>query len=376
VPDWKVSVQSQGNERGLQSFAFHPQFNQRGAAGFGKFYTVTDTSNTTVAADFKPSGGGNHTHDLILLEWTAKNPAAVTYDGGAPRELLRVEEPFANHNGGHLTFNPLAKSGDSDFGLLYMGMADGGSGGDPLNHAQNLNSAFGKILRLNPLGTNGANGKYGIPANNPFANDGNPNTLGEIYAYGVRNPQRIFWDPKNANMFMSDIGQDTVEKISPVTAGANLGWNVWEGSFKFVSGRPSRVDTTEPRKDPKVTYPVVEYGQIDPLLQPNSAAIGGLVYRHARIPQLTNLLIFGDNPSGEIFYVNADNLPKGGQESIRRILLNDNGVTKTYLQLIKEKNAAQGKPPATRADLRFGEGPDGQIFLLNKRDGTIRLLVP
>jgi hypothetical protein len=372
--EWEVSVQAMGSERGLQSFAFHPQFNQRGAGGFGKFYTVIDTANTKVPADFKPSGG-NHTHDTVLLEWTAKNPAAAAYDGGSPRELLRIEQPFANHNAGHLTFNPLARPG-ADFGLLYMGFADGGSGGDPLNHAQNLNSIFGKILRLDPLGTNSSNKKYGVPANNPFAADGDPNTLGEIYAYGVRNPQRIFWDSKNGSMFMSDIGQDTVEKISSVTAGANLGWNIWEGSFKFVSGRPSQVDMTEPRKDPKVTYPIVEYGQLDPLFQPNSAAIGGLVYRNTRIPQLTNLLIFGDNPSGEIFYVNADNLPKGGQDSIRRILLNDNGVSKTFLQVIKEKNAAQGKPAATRADLRFGEGPDGQIFLLNKRDGTIRLLVP
>ena len=210
---------------------------------------------------------------------------------------------------------------------------------------------------------------------NPFANDGKADTLGEIYAYGVRNPQRLFWDPKNGNMFMSDIGQDTVEEISPVTAGANLGWNVWEGSYKYLSGRPTGVEASDPRSDPKVTYPIVEYGQIDPLLQSNSAAIGGLVYRSTRIPQLTNLLIFGDNPSGEIFYVNADNLPKGGQDSIRRILLNDNGTSKTFLQVIKEKNAAQGRTPATRADLRFAEGPDGQIFLINKRDGTIRVLV-
>src|SRR5215510_12122128 len=91
--DWKVGVQAMGNERGLQSFAFHPQFNQRGTGGFGKFYTVVDTTNTTIAADFKPSGG-NHTHDTVLLEWAAKDPAAAAYDGGAPRELLRYEQPF------------------------------------------------------------------------------------------------------------------------------------------------------------------------------------------------------------------------------------------------------------------------------------------
>jgi glucose/sorbosone dehydrogenase len=372
APAWGVSVQSMGNERGVQSFAFHPQFNQRGTGGFGKFYTVTDTSNMAPPADFKPSGGG-HTHDTILLEWTAKNPGAATYDGGAPRELLRFAQPFANHNGGQLTFHTLASPRDADFGLLYMGFADGGSGGDPLKHAQNLNSAFGKILRLDPLGSTSANGKYGIPAGNPFANDSDANTLGEIYAVGLRNPQRIFWDPKNGNMFVADIGQNTVEKISLVTAGANLGWNVWEGSFGFVSG--SGVNLANRRGDPKLIYPVVEYGQPDPLFQPNSAVTGGYVYRQTAIPQLTGLLLFGDNPSGEIFYIHADNLPKGGQDAIRRIMFNDDGTSKNLLQLIKEKNVKQGKPLATRADLRFGLGPEGRIFVLNKRDGTIRLFV-
>ena len=377
APAWGVSVQSMGNERGVQSFAFHPQFNQRGTRGFGKFYTYTDTSNTTPTADFKPSGG-NHTHDTILLEWTAKDPAAATYDGGPPRELVRFEQPFANHNGGQLTFNPLASPRDADFGLLYMGLADGGSGGDPLKHAQSLSSAFGKILRIDPLGSNSANGKYGIPAANPFANDNDSSTLGEIYAIGVRNPQRLFWDPKNRNMFVGDIGQNTVEKISLVTAGANLGWNVWEGSFRYVDGRDGGVNVANPRSDPKITYPIVEYGQLDPLFQPSSSMTGGSVYRQNAIPQLNGLLVFGDIPSGEIFYVHADNLPKGGQDPIRRIMfndVNDKGVSKNLLTLIKEKNAKQGKMPATRADLRFGLGPDGRIFVLNKRDGTIREFV-
>jgi hypothetical protein len=370
-PRWAVNVQSQGNERGFQSFAFHPQFNRRGAAGFGKFYTYTDTTNTTPPPDFTPSGG-NNTHDTILLEWTAKDPGASTYDGAPPRELLRFEQPFANHNGGHVIFNPVASARDADFGMLYVGVADGGSGGDPLNLSQNLNSAFGKILRIDPLGANSGNGKYGIPARNPFVNDGKAETLGEIYAYGVRNPQRLFWDSKTGRMFVADIGQNTVEEISPVTAGANLGWNVWEGSFTYAN---RTVNTENPRADKSMTYPVVEYGQLDPLLQGNSAVTGGLVYRHNAIRQLANLLIFGDNPSGEIFYVNADKLPNGGQDAIRRILFDVNSESKTLLDLIKETNVKQGKAPATRADLRFGLGPDGQVFILNKRDGMIRLLV-
>ena len=370
---WGVGVESTGRERGFQSFAVHPQFGQPGTPGFGKLYTWTDTSNTAPTADFAP-GGGDDTHATVLLEWTASNPAAATYDGGPPRELLRLEQPFRNHNAGHMSFDPFAAPGDADFGLLYVGAADGGSGGDPLGVAQNLSLPYGKILRLDPLGSNSANGEYGVPASNPFAGDDDAATLGEIYASGVRNPQRFGWDPRNGNLFLADIGQNIVEELSLVTAGANLGWNAWEGSFGFISREA--VSLTNRRSDALVTYPVVEYGQPDPLLQPQSAITGVHVYRSDAIPQLANLVLFGDFPSGEMFYIQADELPDGGQDAIRRILLNDGGESKTLLQVIQEKNVGQGKPPATRADLRYAAGPDGQVFLLNKHDGTIRLLVP
>lgn len=368
---WGVSVQALGRERGFQSFAFHPQFAQPGTRGFGKFYTYTDTTNQTPAADFTTTNPAT-THDTVMLEWTAKTPGAATYDGSAPRELFRLRQPFANHNAGHMAFDPFAAAGSPDFGLLYIGVADGGSGGDPMRLAQNLGSAFGKILRIDPLGTSSATKKYGIPANNPFVKtDG---ALPEIYAYGVRNPQRFTWDARNRNLFLADIGQNIVEEISLVTPGANLGWNDWEGSFRFISREAVSVE--KPRSDSKVTYPIAEWGQIDPLLQPNSAASGLVVYRGTQIPQLTNLVIFTDMPSGEIFYVSADKLPAGGQEPIRRILLNWNGAAKTMLEVIQEKNKAQGKAPATRSDLRLSFGPDNQVFLLNKGDGTIRVLTP
>ena len=371
-PKWGLNINSQGNERGFQSFAFHPHFGRTGTPGYGRFYTYVDTANMPPVVDFKPNGG-NHTHDAVLLEWTAKNAGAATYDGGAPRELMRFEHPFGNHNGGQLAFNPLAAANSGDFGLLYMGVADGGSGGDPLNMSQKLNSAFGKIFRIDPLGTNSANGKYGIPKDNPFANDNNPETLAEIYAYGVRNPQRFAWDSRNGNLYVADIGQNIVEEVSQVTKGANLGWNTWEGSFGFISREAVRLEN--PRSDPKMVYPLAEYGQLDPLLQPQSAVTMGVVYRRKEIPQLSNLLIFGDNPSGEIFYVNADKLPNGGQDAIRRVLFTDKGETKTLLKLVQEKNVAQGKPASTRADLRFGEGPNGEIYVMSKRDGVIRQIV-
>lgn len=371
APAWNVQVQSNGFERGIQSFAFHPQFNQRGTPGYGKFYTYTDTSNVTPKPDFV-TAGTKRTHDTVLLEWTAKNPAAATYDGDGPRELLRAAQPFPNHNGGQIGFNRLAAPGSPEFGLLYVGLGDGGAGGDTLNVAQNLSQAFGKILRIDPLGKDSANGRYGIPPSNPFVKDGKPDTLKEIYAYGVRNPQRFSWDPKTGRLFVADIGQNAVEEISPVTAGANLGWNRWEASFPYVKGE---VDPTRQRDEPGLTWPVVEYDHRDLLFQ-RAAITGVIICRQSAIKPLLNKMIFGDNPSGQIFYVDADNLPNGGQAAIRQILFNDKGARKTLLQLIVEKNAEQKKEPAGRADLRFGEGPNGQIFVLNKRDGVIRLLVP
>jgi hypothetical protein len=368
---WGVPVQSMGRERGFQSFAFHPQFGQAGTPGYGKFYTYTDTSNMMPMSDFLPMPGGMNTHDTVLLEWTARTPSALSYDGNPPRELFRIRQPFANHNAGQMAFNPNATAGQAEYGLLYVGVADGGSGGDPLNMAQNLGSAFGKVFRIDPLGNNSPTKKYGIPSSNPFIKTAG--ALPEIYAYGVRNPQRLAWDSKNGNLFVAEIGQNIVEEISIIKAGANLGWNLWEGSYRFISRQA--ISLENPRSDPKITFPIVEYGQLDPLFQSNSAASGLVVYRGNEISQIANLVLFTDLPSGEMFYFSADRLPEGGQDPIHRIILRHNGSDKTMLQLIQENNKAQGKTPATRSDLRLAMGPANQVLLLNKGDGTIRRLV-
>jgi len=263
--------------------------------------------------------------------------------------------------------------GSADYGLLYFTLADGGSGGDPFNAAQNLGTPFGKLLRIDPLGNNSANGKYGIPAGNPFVNDNKPETLGEIYAYGVRNPQRFGWDPKNGTLFIAEIGQNIVEEISVATAGANLGWHDWEASFRFIDR--THIELDKPRADPKVIYPIVEFDHHDALFLNNVSVTGVIAYRGTAIPQLADKLLFGDIPSGEVFYVSADQLPRGGQDAIRRVLFNSGGSAKTLLTLIKEKNAAQKRSAADRADLRFGTGPENRVFLLNKQDGTIREIV-
>ena len=371
-PRWGIPVESSGRERGMQSFALHPQFDEPGTPGYGKLYIWTDTEDTGPTPDFTP-GGGQDAHDTVLLEWTALDPEAATYDGGPPRQLLRLEQPFGNHNGGRIAFNPRSAPGDADFGTLYVGIADGGSGGDPLDLAQNLASAFGKIFRIDPLGSNSANGRYGVPSDNPYAQDGIDRTLGEIYASGLRNPQQFGWDPRNGNFFVADIGQNIIEKLSLVTAGADLGWNSWEGSFRFLSR--SAVDLANPRGERGITYPVAEYGQLDPLLQRSAAVTGVVVHREGTIPQLQDRVLFGDFPSGEIFHIDADDLPAGGQNAMGRVLFRDGGESKTLLQLIQAKNAEQGRNIATRSDLHFGTGPGGRVFVLNKQDGVIREIV-
>ena len=372
-PKWGFTVQSQGRERGLQSFTLHPQFAQRGAPGFGRFYTYTDIVPLPSDPDFT-TPSATPTHETVLHEWKARTPGAASYDGEAPRELIRLRQPFANHNGGGIAFNPTVRQGGADFGLLYVGVGDGGSGGDPMGLAQNLGSAFGKILRIDPLGTNGRGGKYGIPATNPFVSTAG--ALPEIFAYGVRNSQRFAWDTKNGAMFASDIGQNIVEEVSPVTAGANLGWNTWEGSYRFVSRQAVRTDSV--RGDPKITYPIVEWDQVDSVLLDNgqSASVGLVVYRSTGIPQLTNRIVFGDMPSGEVFHVSADTVPNGGQDAIRRVLFvtAPGAAPRPVLEIIQEKNRAQGKPAAQRADVRLNMTAAGRIFLLNKADGVIRVL--
>ena len=127
--------------------------------------------------------------------------------------------------------------------------------------------------------------------------------------------------------------------------------------------------TGNPRGDRSVTYPVAEYGQPDPLLLRQSAAVGLAVYRANRLPSISNMVLWGDNPSGEIFATPADDLPNGGQDSIRRVLFSDEGQPKTLLQLI-QKHVADASQP----DLRMSPGPEGAVFVMNKTDGIVRRL--
>lgn len=174
------------SQQGFSYFAFHPEFAKNGI-----FYTVHSEEKDNRIPDFTVTkritdNKGNtieSSHHEVIREWKAANPAANTFTG-AFREIMRIEQPYEDHNTGQLGFNPNAKPGDADYGMLYTAFADGGSNGfpvsdtDPLDNGQDLSTPLGKILRINPFGKNGANGKYGIPGDNPFVNDGNSKTLG------------------------------------------------------------------------------------------------------------------------------------------------------------------------------------------------------
>jgi hypothetical protein len=234
-----LQVNSIGGERGFQSFTFHPDFNAQDTAGFGKFYTIHSSNNTTPTPDFDP-GGGTSFHTL-LLEWTTDVPASSTFVPANAaqtfRAVLRFDQPFGNHNAGLIAFNTSVGSADPDRTNLYIAMGDGGSGGDPQENGQDAGNPYGAILRIDPTGTDSGNGQYGIVSDNALAADGDGGTLAEIYSYGLRNPQRFGWDIATGAMYIADIGQNAVEEIDLGVNGGNFGWDQREGSFEFEGAK-------------------------------------------------------------------------------------------------------------------------------------------
>ena len=364
-----LSLLNDDGERGMGQIAFSPQFNQAGTPGYGKLYASFSTSNLTPTPDFTTGQGRDH--DEVVYEFTTATPAAATFTqaaGVAPRQVLRLAHPASNHNGDGLAFNPNAVPGTSDYGALYYSMGDGGGGGDPYGQGQNTATPFASILRINPLGTNGTGGDHGIVADNAFAADGNANTLAEVYAYGLRNPQRFSWDKPVAaggtgRLIAGDIGQGTVEEADVITNGGNYGWSKKEGSFDYVNGNTVAIPTDV--NDPAYVRPLAEYDHSEGI-----SVSGGFVYRGPAIPGLDGMYVFGDLANGRIFYTPADAALGGGQDAVRELRLSNDGGA-TQLSLLSMIDQTTG---AARADLRFGEDAAGDLYVLNKHDGVVRLI--
>ena len=250
-----------GGELGLLGVAFHPQY-----ASNHRFYvnytrTVAGGQLQTVIAEFQATA----------------NPEIA--DPASERILLTVNQPFANHNAGQLAFGP--------DGMLYFGLGDGGSGGDPFGNGQNLQTLLGKMIRIDVDHTD-PNLQYSIPTDNPFF--GSDAARGEIWAYGFRNPWRFSFERGTARLFCADVGQNRFEEIDLIEKGGNFGWNVMEGAHCY---NPS----TGCDASGKV-FPISEYDHTE-----GNVVIGGYVYKGSAIPALADLYIFADFGSGNVWYL-------------------------------------------------------------------------
>ncbi len=303
--------------------------------------TTTDNERGLLGLVFSPDGSKLYVHltnlhgDTRLLEYTMAGEQAVL---GSRRTLLRVAQPFPNHNGGQLAFGP--------DGRLYLGLGDGGAGGDPFGNGQDTSVLLGKILRIDPTPTGSA--PYRVPRSNPFVGGGPAGaaTRPEIWMYGLRNPWRFSFDRDTGALWVADVGQDTFEEVDKLPRGrhgrnagrgANLGWSQMEGDQPFDGG-------TEPANHtrPIFTYP---HGLNN---QNGCAVIGGYVYRGSGVPGLAGAYVYGDLCKAHV-----------------RALVQRHGVVSDERDLGVDLGGA--------ALVGFGEDASGELYTLGD-DGTVSRL--
>jgi glucose/arabinose dehydrogenase len=290
------------DERGLLGLAFHPDFEDKDSPGYHTLYTLHNVP-VVRPADFPqppfPPGAVPNCQEVIA-EWQVSRKNADVVDPASYREVLRYDKPEFNHNGGTVAFGP--------DGLLYAALGDGGMANDVgpghipgTGNAQSLNTILGKVIRINPLdprltshrdGTVSANGKYRIPRDNPFVN--RPGALGEIYAYGLRNPYRFSFDAEDGRLVLADVGQDNIEEVDIIRPGGNYGWHLKEGTFLFDPATGNVF--TDPNPNPTLIDPVVEYDHFEATANKETriAIVGGFVYRGSKVPELQGKYICAD----------------------------------------------------------------------------------
>jgi glucose/arabinose dehydrogenase len=360
-------------EFGVLTFAFHPNFTRPDAAGFRKFYTIhTENLEGSEPGDTPPLVNPTlkPDHLTIVSEWSIDQNNPDRIDPETRRDVIRFGPWRKDHGGGQLAFDPTLSRRDPEYGLLYISVGDGGNSAlgqngkvDIYQHAQNTALPFGKILRINPLASGAAH--YSIPPSNPFVD--RPGFLPEIWAYGLRNPERFSWDLGGRHkMLIADIGQANIEEIDVGQAGANYGWSLYEGRF-LVDHEDERhlLPVLEPPAG--FVFPVAQYDHHD-FSRGVAAVIGGFVYRGKLVPNLRGKYVFGDIVSGDIFIADANSLESGTETAISRLRLFYRGAE------TEMRPGVVGNDQ--RADLRFGLGEDGEIYVLTKVDGMVRRLLP
>jgi len=365
-----------------------------------------------------PGGGA---HESVLIEWTDTNIANATFEGTA-RELLRVQGGSRFHPMGDLAFNPTSRPGDPDWRVLYVACGDSAAGEQTTavrSNPQRLDAMAGKILRIIPdlsahaaTSTVSENGRYRIPRDNPFTSiDG---ARKEIWAYGLRNPHRLAWDvdpvrPANNHLIASVVGLRTWETVVIVHKGANYGYSEREGLQRLLPDNrlsdlpdadviPVRVTDTLTHGTVGPTYPVLQYGHT---ASGGDAIAGGFVYRGRAVPALRGRFVLGDTSTGRLWIATFDEMVKvDGQHPPRvaetrelHVRWNDpsdapdrgSQVYSTMFDVARAGYHARGGKradlpgratlaPSGRVDLRFAVDRDGELYLLTKSDGMIRVV--
>ncbi|HVI44912.1 MAG TPA: PQQ-dependent sugar dehydrogenase [Chitinophaga sp.] len=299
-----IKVNPAYDERGLLGMAFHPDFKKN-----HKFYVYYSSP-----VDNPVKKVLDHKSRLVEFTVSASNPNVA--DPASKRILMEINEPESNHNGGQLVFGP--------DGYLYVGLGDGGGGGDKhgtIGNGQDLNTLLGKILRIDVNGT-----PYKVPADNPFVKK--EGARPEIWAYGLRNPWRFSFDRGTRRLFAGDVGQDKYEEVDIITKGGNYGWRVLEGYHDF--NVPPVADKS------KLIAPIHEYNH-----DIGISITGGYVYRGKDVPSLKGLYVFGDY-NGKAFVL----VPEGG-----------NKWSRADLEL-------SGRPADALQILSWGEDEQGELYVL------------
>lgn len=351
-----------GMGSGFGFVTFHPEF-----ATNGVFYTVhTEAFGAIGTKELTYPGQSREFSHSVVTEWTADDPAADVFSGTS-REVLRLGFFSQIHAIQQIDFNPTARPGTPDYGLLYLAVGDGGEGlGTDV--PQDPATPYGKILRIDPTGTNGPNGEYGVPADNPFV--GEAGWIGETYALGLRDPHRFSWDSRSPHrMYVGHIGQRAIESVYEVRAGDNFGWSEREGRFRFDPADECALYPLPADDDENgYVYPVVAYDHDPPAGWPCAADSGhalggGYVYR-GRLPLLRGKYVFGDIVDGRVYYAEAAQMR---QETGREAPLSELQLFDTSGTRLRMTDFAGD----TRVDLRFGTDAAGELYLLSKANGKI-----
>jgi hypothetical protein len=363
-------------ENGLVGLAFDPNFDGNPALpGYGTFYTDTANFPDSGTADFSP--GGTIDHLQTITAWTMTDPNATTFSGTS-RVVLTLAKTIPSHNGATIAFDPNAVPGSADYGLLYIGVGDDGEVNDPANNAQNVESPYGKILRIDPhQQADGAS--YGIPADNPFVGEGGAAPL--VWALGLRNPEQFSWEQGGQDrMFIDDIGQNQVEEIDLGVAGANYGWNLRQGDFATGVAVGTGYNDLNAYPLPPgsigsdgLTYPIAEYSHTEYSSSVVATAIaGGFMYHGTDIPELVGMYVFSDLVQGRLFFINPNAGSPGVDAPIESIALNFDGTT--YNDLDASPLANHGYN-GERTDMRLGEDNNGELYVMFKGPGSVYRLV-